>query len=1319
MADTDPTCLASLTYYCQEKYYRHVMKIASEYLKSYTNDPVLLFFKAYGILMEGRTQEAIRELNQVKHKTDVSLCSTMALIYAHKQSDTVDRDAIVDLESELKINRKTAREKTLYYAGMFLWLLGRSDKAKEYIDRMLKIADSSREGLVLKGWIELNSDKEFNRNKSIRYFDDGVQDSKDAIGLMGKVKYFMKRQNYSGAHEIVNQIVVSHPSFLPSLIIKMKLFLAQQDWDQALETAQRILQKDRTNVDALQTLVVHSLAKDGNLAKAADSVRVLISALETAEPCNASLHLHIITPISRLCGKNPAIQSQIYGLAQRAFLMAPTDADIATEVGYLLTLQGNIREAAKWYSNAVNLDGNSLPALAGIIRCQLLEGQLVEAEQQLEFLREVQQSLGKSREVVYLQAVLASKQGQDEEAVSTLLKEALELHFSALEGLPLGGEYFEKLNPAFLLEVVKGYLDFCPNKPWIPGQSLPFVLKHSAMILDPVVKAAPALLEAVYLLAKVKYLSGDFEAAQSCLQRCLELDSTFAEAHLLMAQVYLSTGDFKQCSHSLEMAVSFDFKVRELPVYHFIRAKALKKTGNLPEAIKTLQMILSLPGMRRGGAGKAAGAPSSSSDRVSVYLELAEALCLNGEQHEATKIMQDAIVEFTGTPDEMRVTLANVDLALSKGDTETALSVLRNITPTHPYYTEAKEKMADIYLHKRNDKRLYIGCYRELWDRVPGAHSSLLLGDAYMKIQEPEKAIEMYEQALKKNTRDAVLASRTGQALVKTHQYNKAINYYEAALKIKGQDFLYHDLAELFLKLKQYDQAKKLLQQVLEHDYANDLILMMNGVKYLILLAKVYTQSGDPKEAIETLNKAYDVQSRVLRRLSVDQPERMPSQRKVASLICSQIAQQGQALKEYEMAIKYYKEALTYSEADSKIMLELANLYLEQGDVDSCQHQCAMLLKKEDDNEDAAMMMADLMFRRQDYEKAILHYRQLMERASGNFSVLAKLIDLLRRTGKLDDAPAFLEMAEKTSTRSTLEPGYNYCQGLYLWHMGQPNEALRHLNKARKDTEWGQDAVYNMIQICLNPDNETIGGEVFVSIDEETSNSNNLLKERQESEEMAVRTALNLLKEYHPRTLQGEKQVLLLQNCCLMASKDKTNVEKALIAFTEMASSEKEHVSSLLAMAQAFMILKQTPRARNQLKRITKVAWNAAEAEDLEKCWLLLADIYIQSGKFDIATDLLKRCLLYNKSCCKAFEYLGFIMEKEQSYKDAASNYEMAWKYSNRVNPAIGYKLAFNYLKDKKYTEAIHVCHKVLTDHPDYPKIRKDILEKAQFSLRP
>lgn len=42
------------------------------------------------------------------------------------------------------------------------------------------------------------------------------------------------------------------------------------------------------------------------------------------------------------------------------------------------------------------------------------------------------------------------------------------------------------------------------------------------------------------------------------------------------------------------------------------------------------------------------------------------------------------------------------------------------------------------------------------------------------------------------------------------------------------------------------------------------------------------------------------------------------------------------------------------------------------------------------------------------------------------------------------------------------------------------------------------------------------------------------------------------------------------------------------------------------------------------------------------------------------------------QSCCKAYEYMGFIMEKEQSYKDAATNYELAWKYSHQASPAIG-----------------------------------------------
>ena len=35
------------------------------------------------------------------------------------------------------------------------------------------------------------------------------------------------------------------------------------------------------------------------------------------------------------------------------------------------------------------------------------------------------------------------------------------------------------------------------------------------------------------------------------------------------------------------------------------------------------------------------------------------------------------------------------------------------------------------------------------------------------------------------------------------------------------------------------------------------------------------------------------------------------------------------------------------------------------------------------------------------------------------------------------------------------------------------------------------------------------------------------------------------------------------------------------------------------------------------------------------------------------------------------------------------------------------------------YVDAVDVCHKVIKAFPDYPKIRKDILEKARIGLKP
>ena len=56
-----------------------------------------------------------------------------------------------------------------------------------------------------------------------------------------------------------------------------------------------------------------------------------------------------------------------------------------------------------------------------------------------------------------------------------------------------------------------------------------------------------------------------------------------------------------------------------------------------------------------------------------------------------------------------------------------------------------------------------------------------------------------------------------------------------------------------------------------------------------------------------------------------------------------------------------------------------------------------------------------------------------------------------------------------------------------------------------------------MIEICLNPDNTTLGGEVFESVDSDVH------AESRDSQEMALRTADKLLKELKPK---GDQQQL-------------------------------------------------------------------------------------------------------------------------------------------------------------------------------------------------
>ena len=62
-----------------------------------------------------------------------------------------------------------------------------------------------------------------------------------------------------------------------------------------------------------------------------------------------------------------------------------------------------------------------------------------------------------------------------------------------------------------------------------------------------------------------------------------------------------------------------------------VKARALNKCGDYPEAIRTLKMIIKLPTRKTEEGKKLRGPSMQPSERASLLLELADALRLNGE----------------------------------------------------------------------------------------------------------------------------------------------------------------------------------------------------------------------------------------------------------------------------------------------------------------------------------------------------------------------------------------------------------------------------------------------------------------------------------------------------------------------------------------------------------------------------------------------------------------------------------------------------------------------------------------------------------------
>mmetsp|Transcript_68417 Transcript_68417/g.198374 ORF Transcript_68417/g.198374 Transcript_68417/m.198374 type:complete len:1349 (+) Transcript_68417:99-4145(+) len=1337
-------------YYLREGYHNKVQLLCNEELRR-SNDPPLHIWKAYAMHCEGSTREAIFECESSLEKRDMALPSCAALIFFHSKCASPDQDAISDLTRRSSTEMSKSSENAKVLTAYFHTLSGDYDQASEIMTKLENSGSTSVSNA--RGWMEFysgraaaaaapgkGSNAHLERlDRCMSCFDAAVGNGNDLVNLdalMGKAKVLEGKRQWQQALECLNKVIVMHPFYLPALIEKAKTLMMTAEWDQALESATRIQQQEPNNIEALRLNVLFLLSRESRCDAAAEKLHELWQALQQMEPKNHELVLSCAQLFSRLSGRHKSVLKITSAMVKRSAEACQTTAKYLTEYGYQQMLLGELTQAEQTFHEAVAKDETDLRALYGIIHCRVQEGNLDDAEEQLEFLSEIQISVGKSPDLAFLQSVLAWRKRKDVDAALGLLNETLTLHITAFKAA-VGYDFFIKLNADFMLEIAREYLQHTSTTPSTEGTRPGGSLSRGIQVLETLTRFVPGLVPAQVLLAKAKLALDDVETATRILLQCLRLDHSNSDTYLLLARIYHGKDQPNAALQYLEQGLSHDFSVRNHPLYHLVKAQVLSSAGENESAAKVLEAAMELPGVRTVGPNVKQPANKmvmlSIADRAALITLLVSLLTKLKRLDEATEVVKHAVAEFAGTTEEVKVIIANSNLAIEKGEVSQALNMLRILKPDHPQFATAKKAMADIYLKHRKDKKAYARCYKAIVDQQPTVQNYLILGDALLSIQEPADAIKSFYQALEidRGKGDVSLVQKIGKAMVQTHDYEKAITYYhEALLKHPTHQELRQDLAKLYVKLQRWEDAIKKLDEALDNVHDESFKSTRYKVDTLVQLVKVHSQYADSRAALvatsvvprcsECLRQARDLLNELLSQVRMEDEDLVRQLRQESAEINFMLGEYYETReRNLEYAVGYYGETLRHDDTHEKSILALARIHLQKNELDICEKQLMSLLRVDPANEEAAMLMAELMMLlaaqggrsdggAQEYKDATFYYQALLDKKPCNWTALSKLIFLLRRAGRLRDAPRYLQSAEKACTRAAdREAGLRFCKGVYNRWMNKPQDALVELNFARRDPDYRAEALMHMIEIYLNPDPSA--GLEALDAGPEQANEN-------------LREVDNLIKELGAAQKQAWNPRLKVYQCqSLMFTKNKQNVERALTMLMEIYNDKKDYVPALLAMSQGLIIQKQVTKARNQLKRIADLAkkgYNPEFMDDFERSWLLLAEIYIQSSKYDLASSLCHLAKDHNRSCGKAWEQLGLIYEKEQAYKDAASHYEKAWEFCNESSPSVGYRLAFNYLKAKRYVVAINVCHQVLSISENYPKIRKDVLEKARSLLR-
>lgn len=217
-------------------------------------------------------------------------------------------------------------------------------------------------------------------------------------------------------------------TFYPFQIEKCRNFLNLGEYENAIDYIKsKVTYK---HFEFYKILAICKLVHEGDYIEASNNIDKMCELLIQQEPKNPELYYKNAQLFARICDKKLDIVKKCDRMIDRALEFSPRNPQYIIEKGFYQIIFSEIDRALSYFTQAKELDSNNKESSYLIIYSKILTNRLKEAEEDINYLKEVFSSvkLPIHPQLKYFQALINFIRSGKEDLTEQLVNEALNDH---------------------------------------------------------------------------------------------------------------------------------------------------------------------------------------------------------------------------------------------------------------------------------------------------------------------------------------------------------------------------------------------------------------------------------------------------------------------------------------------------------------------------------------------------------------------------------------------------------------------------------------------------------------------------------------------------------------------------------------------------------------------------------------------------------------------------------------------------------------------------------------------------------------------------